>query len=163
MPSRFVCPEKNIRGAWMSARCQRARSDAPSGRTELNLPSLANLLYQRPVIQQTKGESKNQKSINKSHHWTANFNVSTVFSFDALSTLSKPLRQYSYRGLSVKTVWASSASFFTAWWLYCFNGYPCVIYRGAAVVAAFSGYSFGLLQKSNSPARRDSQTLKVRQ
>ena len=30
-----------------------------------------------------------------------------------------------------------------------------LFFRGAADVAAFSGYSFGLLQKSNSPAGRD--------
>ena len=37
-------------------------------------------------------------------------------------------------------------------------GTPCLL-RGVAVVAAFSGYSFGLLQKSNSPAVRIPQTL----
>jgi hypothetical protein len=37
-------------------------------------------------------------------------------------------------------------------------GIPCLL-RGAADVAAFSGYSFGLLQKSNSPAVRIPQCL----
>jgi len=34
-----------------------------------------------------------------------------------------------------------------------------LFYRGAADVAAFSGYSFGLLQKSTSPAVREPQCL----
>jgi len=37
-------------------------------------------------------------------------------------------------------------------------GTPCLL-RGVADVAAFSGYSFGLLQKSNSPAVREPQGL----
>ena len=37
-------------------------------------------------------------------------------------------------------------------------GTPCLL-RGVAVVAAFSGYSFGLQQKSNSPAVRIPQGL----
>jgi len=37
-------------------------------------------------------------------------------------------------------------------------GTPCFL-RGVADVAAFSGYSFGLLQKSNSPAVRIPQSL----
>jgi hypothetical protein len=40
-------------------------------------------------------------------------------------------------------------------------GTPCFL-RGVAVVAAFSGYSFGLLQKSNSPAGRDPQYLRIK-
>ena len=36
-----------------------------------------------------------------------------------------------------------------------------LLFRGVDVVAAFSGYSFGLLQKSNSPARRDSQSIMI--
>jgi hypothetical protein len=37
-------------------------------------------------------------------------------------------------------------------------GTPCLL-RGAADVEAFSGYSFGLLQKSTSPAVREPQSL----
>jgi len=38
-----------------------SRSDAPSGRTELNSPSLANFLYQHGIIQQIKMDSNNKK------------------------------------------------------------------------------------------------------
>jgi len=39
---------------------------------------------------------------------------------------------------------------------------PRVFMRGAAVVAAFSGYSFLLQKKSNSPVGRDPQCQKIR-
>jgi hypothetical protein len=60
-PPLFVCPEKSVRGACILWHCLRARLDAPSGRTRLNSPSLANLLYQYQRIQQTKEGVRNEK------------------------------------------------------------------------------------------------------
>ena len=57
----IVCPA----GSWILGCCLRARPDAPSRRTGLNLPSLANLLYQQPRIQQTKGGIKNKQEKTK--------------------------------------------------------------------------------------------------
>ena len=59
--AQFVCPA----GSWILWYCQRARLDAPSRRTRLNSPSLANLLYQYQRIQQTKEGVKNNKRKNQ--------------------------------------------------------------------------------------------------
>ena len=88
MPSRFVCPEKSIRGAWILNRCLRARLDALSVRARLNSPSLANLLYQRLKIQQTKGELKTLPgSINRKSVQQCIVEISIVFDFDTRPAL----------------------------------------------------------------------------
>ena len=165
MPSRHVCPERNIRGAWIAVYCLRARLDAPSGRTRLNSPSMANLLYQQPAIQQTQREWKKDKQ-NQSQNSlmsTALYNTPVVlwlwFNFCCwlLPTLASHwgstiimgfLCQLSERLLRVLAQHDNSATSM---------GTPVYFYRGAAIVAAFSGYSFGLLQKSTSPAVREPQ------
>ncbi|MCK5395678.1 MAG: hypothetical protein KAJ32_06780, partial [Gammaproteobacteria bacterium] len=54
-------PREKRSGCLNDAVLPTSRSDAPSGRTELNLPSLANFLYQHSVIQQTKRDPRNQQ------------------------------------------------------------------------------------------------------
>jgi len=106
-PLHIDCPA----GSWIWAYCLRARFDAPSGRTKLNSPSMANLPYQYAQIQQSKrrGNSKekntNKTSIQQAHRfWPCPY-----------STLGKPFIRWGYHGSSVKSVWAPSASYFTAW------------------------------------------------
>ena len=121
MPSRFDCPEKSARGAWMLRCCLRARLDALSVRARLNSPSLAIYSTNTRAFSKRKGNLKdnNQKTNPKAQ---ANdtiemriLKLTQFYFFDLTSTLSKPLWQCSCHGFSVKTVRATSASFFTAW------------------------------------------------
>ncbi len=89
---------------------------------------------------------------------TANFFYERCFSFDFKSTLASQrkgvvsmgfLCQLSERFLRVLVQHANHTLSM---------GTLCFL-RGAADVEAFSGYSFGLLQKSTSPAVREPQCL----
>ena len=110
-PPLFVCPEKNTRGSWLLRYCLRARLDAPSGRTRLNSPSLANLLYQYRRIQQTKEGVKNKKRKNKTNQTKAYFEIykiegCTVFDFDLQSTSASHLASIVIMGFLCQHVWA---------------------------------------------------------
>jgi len=99
----FVCPA----GSWILGCYLRARPDAPSRRTGLNSPSLANLLYQHPRIQQTKEGVKNKKKLNpitqnKSLVLTQALECSIVVDFE-LVHLSKPLNRGCCGGLIQNT------------------------------------------------------------
>ena len=144
--------------------------DVLSLRARLTGHSLWFILYQRLQIQQTKwqletykqknkDESKHLINTNKGLYWNIKVGIDYVLFLLTFPHLHKPSRQCSDHGFSVKTVWVSSASIFTAWSLCCLGGHPCVFYRGVVVVAAFFGYLFGLLQKSTSPAVREPQCL----
>jgi len=66
-----------------------SRSDAPSGRTELNSPSLANFLYQHGIIQQTKRDLNKQNKNKKLHQVI--FKVTRFYSFDLPSTFKQAI------------------------------------------------------------------------
>ena len=113
----IVCPA----GSWILRYCLRARLDAPSGRTRLNSPSLANLLYQYRRIQQTKGGFQNKKRKNKTEQHkqklVLKYMVRAFHCFWLCLSihLSKPFSQYRYHGPSVPAVWACFASSGAAW------------------------------------------------
>ena len=138
--------------------CLRARPDAPSGRTGLNSPSLANLLYQYLSIQQTKGgggsieKTKPKLNRRKIQHF-----LYSVFDFYFdLDHLSKPFRQCRYHGLSVPACLSVFCEFWHSMITVLVKWVPCAFYRGVAVVAAFL-VTFLAAEKSDSPAGRDPQ------
>jgi len=134
-PSLLDCPERSARGSWIYQHCLRAHPDVPSRHTGLISPSLAKLLYQYRWIQQSKEEVLTGK--NKTHQLKQKYilkymhRMFNCFRLWLSVRLSKPLRRCHCHEFSVKTVWAFSASFFTAWQLYWLNGNPCAFYRGA--------------------------------
>jgi len=102
------------------------------------------LLYQHPRIQQTKGGVKNKKrktNLKASRVKRQHF-LYSAFDFD-LVHLSKPFIQHRYHGLSVP----ACLSVFCEFWrsmITMLDKWEPLLFRGVAVVAAFSGYSLWL-------------------
>jgi len=80
--------------------------------------------------------------------------VDTVFDFDLNPTLASQRKCVVNMGflcqLSERTCFFNVREFWRSMLTTHFRWVP-LLFRGAADVAAFSGYSFGLLQKSTSP------------
>jgi len=132
-------------------------SDAVLPTSRSDAPSLANLLYQHNVTQQTKRERKSKNSVFK------RIQKSSATPILPLILTFNPPQQASERVLLAWAFCASCLSVFCEFWHSMVTipfrwGTPCLL-RGAAYVAVFSGYSFGLLQKSTSPSMRVPQDL----